>query len=181
MWPDNAEAWYEMYEEDAVIYVRGRLTPYPVLVPFRDHLAGQGVAHARAFAHTYLRAHPRYFANPREFREWWRVRGHAEALRFALNSEPCEMVLRELPPDVRRLLLWRYVDQLRDDEVARILRLLKGIGLPFDRDQARARSLEAHQQFCRRLPQHFQPRGGANVSPQGVSSAFPLFPHEHVA
>jgi len=179
MWPDDAGAWDRMYEEDAVLYVRGKLTRFPVLLPFREHLAAQGVSHARAFAETYLRPHQQYFANGREFRDWWRVRGCGEALRFVLNPEPCEMVLRQLPPQTRRLLLWRYVDQLRDEEVARVLPLHTGNRLLFDARRAWELSLEAYQQFCQRLPQHFQP-GGPAVSPQGVSAAFPLFPHEPV-
>jgi hypothetical protein len=176
MWPDAFEAWSTACEPEAVRTVYGRLVQYPVLKVFADRTSRSGVARTREIG-QYLRSSAGYFAHRPEFCRWFRIVSYREALRLVLSLEPVEMILEHLEGEARRLLRYRYIDQLTDDEVARMLELRTNNWQLFDAEAARRRSLDAYLQLCAALEKRFSqtdtPRSGPNRDP---SLMFPLFP-----
>jgi hypothetical protein len=175
MWPAAFRSWFDPYAPEAVRAVAGRLTRYPVLKVFADRTASLGVARAREVA-DYLGQYPGYFAHQYEFQRWLRVVSYREVLRLVLQPEPVELVLEGLSSDSRRLLRWRYIDQLTDDEVARMLDLRTNNRLLFDAPAGRKCSLDAYLQLCRALEVRSPATAGGGPRPLDSSAVFPLFP-----
>ncbi len=167
MWPIQFPKWFTMYGDDAALQVRGRLRQYPVLRGFEERLLGQGLGRAEQIG-VYLQQHPDYFRTGPHFSRWLRVVLYREALRLLFPLEQVEVAFERLGDDDRRVLRLRYVDQLCDDEAARVLELRHPGRADFDPVAARCRSLQAYEALCARLP-----KGAAGFE---VASPFPLFP-----
>lgn len=169
MWPKQFDAWCGLYAADAEHQVRGRLRQYPVLLGFEQHLLGQGIQRARLIG-QYLTQYADYFAVGQHFRRWLRVVLYREVLRLTLQVEPVEAALTRLTEPERRVLRLRYVDQLSDEELARVLGLTAAGPKLFDLPAAWAQSLAAYRALCAALPKA--------AARDGVVAAagFPLFP-----
>jgi hypothetical protein len=175
MWPDALRSWFDSHAPEAVRVVVGRLARYPVLRVFADRTASQGVARAREVA-VYLGQYAGYFAHQYEFQRWLRTVSYREALRLVLQPEPVELILEGLGSDSRRVLRWRYIDQLTDDEVARMLDLRTSNRLLFDAAAGRKCSLDAYLQLCRALELRSPGTAAGGRRHLDTGSVFPLFP-----
>ena len=184
MWPEELEQWMKDSDGDIELRLYGRLAYFPTL---RDHIntppvfdsardiANEAAARVRIVARKFHSRYQGIFANYADFSRWLQVAGYRQSLRLTLNPERIEYTLDQLLPEHRRLLQWRYIDCLNDEETARLLKLDgKGRGL-FDLPEARRRSTEAHRALCGRLRTIFRIETAASKDKDDNVAVFPLF------
>lgn len=176
MWPSSFPDWFHECEPEAVRIVYGRLIQYPVLSVFADRVSRSAVGRTREIG-QYLRQYAAYFGHRYEFSRWLRVVSYREALRLILPLESVETALAQLDAEERKILRYRYIDQLSDDEVARMLDLRTSNRLLYDAAVARKCSLDAYLQLCRVLEKRYTPPATPKAGRhRDVSTLFPLFP-----
>lgn len=175
MWPQSFPAWFDEFAPEALRHVAGRIAQYPALQVFRNRIASLGVARAREIG-EYLRQYDDYFAHKYEFGRWLRLVSYREALRLLLSLEPVELALRQMAPEVRRLLRWLYVEHFAGDEVARMLDLRAPNRALFDVPAGRAQARAAYVALCEVIEKRSRtgevPKAGPH---RDVTAVFPLF------
>ena len=178
---DDLAPWVADCRREAHRYVRDRLLRYPIFqfplsTPYADSLALKGVSRTCEIV-KYHGADSVALQHSVHRLRWFRVVSHREALRLVFEPEPCEMALQKLDAGTIRLLRWLYVDQLTNEELARVLKLQVGRSIAFDACAAQQRGLLAYQAFCAALEQRFRSQNQPLSGPhRDVSAAFPLFP-----
>jgi hypothetical protein len=167
--------WFTEYEDDAVFIVKNRFF-HPALRLFREKVSRAGVARTREIA-SYLGQFENYFPDKLPFRRWLNAVSYREALRVLLQLEPIEMALGDLPQDARALVRWSYIDQLTEQEVARLLDLRTDNRLLFDRAEARRLMINAYKQLCAVILRRFR-SADSDVSERfkDCSRTFPVPP-----
>jgi len=176
MWPKALESWWEHCEPEAVKTVWGRLKQYGSMDLFRERTVRTAVARARQIA-TYLAEHDDYFANSRQFCRWLCEVAYRESLRLLLPLEPIENALQKVSPEVRRLLKWCYVDQLTEQEVARMLDLPTDKPGYYDSAEAQRRMIDAYNQLSAEIVRRFRPPNFVERGPyRNYSNVFPSPP-----
>jgi hypothetical protein len=88
----------------------------------------------------------RAFPNLATFRRWAMESAHREALRLLPRQPHIQPWIEQLPLSQRSVVLWLYVDQVTDRQLARVLRMTPV--------QARHVALEAYQALCALLRAH---------------------------
>lgn len=145
MWPDVFQNWYDIYADDASLFVRSRLASYPILKPFSGLTADAALARSYEIG-SYLCKYDNYFSNL-DFRRWLMVVCYREALRLILPLERVEFTLQPLKDLQKRLLHWCYIDQLTLNEVARMLTLESRGRDFFNLEEAKSRVLTAYNEL----------------------------------
>lgn len=171
MWPDASDKWFDEWRADAVLHVKGRLQPFPVLRGFADRIAANAVARSREVA-EYLRQYDDYFESSKPYGRWLRGLSYREALRLVLQPEPVEAILHSLAAPARWHLRLRYIDQLSDDDAAMVLDLRSEGRELFDAARVRTESFKAYSELLQALERRTPAVGG--VRPAAL---FPLFPN----
>jgi hypothetical protein len=169
--------WFREHEQEARGYVLGRLKSYPAINP--RSLADRGVDRAgeiTEFLSSFF--NDDYFPRGvRDYVRWLFIAGHREALRFVLTVEQVEVCLHKLPADRRIILQLRYIDQMCDEEVARVMKMGMKSRPFFDAKSARTCSINAYKALCDILEKHLPQKGAvAKGRHRDFSTVFPLFP-----
>lgn len=140
--------WFGKYEDLVRRWLEGRLFIYPVLTKLRDAAVAAGLVGTRAKS-AALPRRTDYFLGPHEYHRWLRVTGYRETLRVLLLLKPIEAIVAKVTSDEsRRLLRWSYIDQLTENDIARMLCLATNDHHLVDDFEARRRIILAYESFC---------------------------------
>lgn len=176
MWPDDLEQWLAEYQGGYRMYIgedhratEQRLFGCAATRDYSHRIAREAAEVSRTIARRNLITYDDLF-DKKQFSRWLLLTTWREALRLVLDREPVLTALATLATEQRRLLHWRYVVQLTDLEVAKVLMLQDR--LRYDSAAARQLSHEAYNALCRQLAKTLHLSRPA----AGVSSIFPVYP-----
>jgi hypothetical protein len=153
MAPNDDQDWLNESESVAYSFVENRLRQ-PVLKEARQKLVEAAVSRSGQIAASRMHSTP-YFAHRYEFMRWRNLIAYREALRLVLEVRAVQAAVSAIKPERSAVLRWAYIDQLSEEDLARMLRLSLLQRINFDRSAAQQRIIDVYQELCRLiLPHH---------------------------
>ena len=121
MTPDEWVNSLDLARDFAVTSVRGQLHHYPALRPGLNRLVERAIEEATAIA-EFRHEWPDIWPGRVPFARWFCVIAYRESLRYVLTEPVVWESLTSLHPEQRQILLWLYVEQMLEYQIATGLR-----------------------------------------------------------